>query len=377
MTEEILTRLKAIDPLILNEVVRKDQRSPTFAITEWSVGRLSDKGIMNPDGLWLYRGLGQDQAGRRPWSVVLKILKRQEQEPSPTNMWHWKREVWLAQSGLTERLPGPVRAPLFYKVDETAEGAMLWFEYIENHPQTPWRKDDFVFAAHQIGRWNGAVAASGQLIDEPWLTRAQHQLWYPDADPERDFQNQQNQNFIQGELRKRYEQLWAGRNLFYETLESLPTIFTHFDTQRRNLIIRLGQDSQKELVLLDWAQCGLAPIGTEMYHMVGMSSMFFEWPLSAVRELDTAVFGSYLQGLRVAGCDVDAIQVRLAYTIWITIIFGIPFPNIMALWCSPDFKSFTLQQFGYAEADLFQQWLPMLTYALGCADEVWSILGKR
>lgn len=68
MTETMLEKMKAVDPDILTEVVRKDQDSPAFEISEWSVKQLSDKGAVNSDGLWLFSGNGSDDKGARPWS---------------------------------------------------------------------------------------------------------------------------------------------------------------------------------------------------------------------------------------------------------------------------------------------------------------------
>ena len=63
MAEDLLVRLKAVDPAILTDVVRQDQRSPSFEITEWSVKLLSSQGAINPDGLWLFSGEGCDSRG--------------------------------------------------------------------------------------------------------------------------------------------------------------------------------------------------------------------------------------------------------------------------------------------------------------------------
>jgi hypothetical protein len=54
MAEDMARKLQAIDSAILTDVVRQDQRSPLFEVTGWSVRRLSDKGVTNPDGLWLF-----------------------------------------------------------------------------------------------------------------------------------------------------------------------------------------------------------------------------------------------------------------------------------------------------------------------------------
>ena len=168
MAEDMLSKLKAIDSTILTDVVRQDQRSPLFQITQWSVGRLSGKGVMNPDGLWRFSGEGRDQEGDRSWSVVLKILQRREQEPPLDDLWHWKRELTLVQSGLLERLPGPVKAPRFYRAEETPGGDRLWQEYLEDRrPAQPWGLADYAFAARQLGAWHARCVALPSIPTEP------------------------------------------------------------------------------------------------------------------------------------------------------------------------------------------------------------------
>jgi hypothetical protein len=48
----------------------------------------------------------------------------------------------------------------------------------------------------------------------------------------------------------------------------------------------------------------------------------------------------------------------------------------MALWCTPDFRAYALQQFGFAEEELFREWLPMWSYALDCADKARLLMKK-
>lgn len=376
MGNDIPEKLLTINPEILTEVVRQDQRNPTFEITRWTVQRLSDKGIINPDGLWLFSGEGSDGRQSQRWSVVLKILERPEQEAPPGDRRFWKRELFFVQSGLMERLPGPVKIPRFYRVEETPDGGRIWQEHLVNQRPDPWSLDDYAFAAYQLGLWNGACACRVPLPDEPWLTRRHYQSWYSKANPEQDFQFMLNQKYIFGDLRDRYDRLWSEREMFYSVWETLPQAFSHFDSQRRNLFIRKGSDQQDELVLVDWAVCGLGPLGAELFALVGMSAALFEWSPSELAELDRAAFGSYLQGLEEAGWSGDTNMIRLAYATWITIYFGIVFPNITALWCTPEARSDALQAFGFAEEEAFLKWLPLFHYSLDCADET-RILKKK
>ena len=123
MIEGLEARLQAVDPAILADVVRQDQRSPAFEIADWSFKHLSDEGTAQPDNLWLFSGSGHSGDGPRPWSVVLKLCERPQQEPAPDSRHYWKREPLMAQSGLLERLPGRVRAPRCYRTDEHPDNA--------------------------------------------------------------------------------------------------------------------------------------------------------------------------------------------------------------------------------------------------------------
>lgn len=376
MDDDLSERLKAIDPAILSDVVRQDQGDATFEITDWSVKRLSDKGIRNPDGLWLFSGEGMSGRESKSWSIVLKIIEHSEEEVPPADLWYWKRELLMVQSGLLDRMPGPVKAPRYYKVEETSTGAWIWQEFVQSHRPDPWTIDDYGFAARQLGRWNGAYACGAPLPDQPWLARQYYRSWYSHTNPEVDFQYPLNQKYIHGELRQRYDRLWSDRETFYHALEALPQIFSYMDSQRRNLFIRKDADKEDELVIVDWAICGYGPLGAELYGLIGMSAALMEFPIADLRQLDQAAFASYMQGLVESGWLGDADTVRLAYTAWIAIWFGAVFPNIFALWCTPDFHAFASQQFGIAEEELFLTWLPMFSYSLDCSDECRFLMKK-
>lgn len=56
MADDLFDKLKNIDKAALTRVVQKEQNSQSFELDEWAVRRLSDKGVMHPDGLWLFSG---------------------------------------------------------------------------------------------------------------------------------------------------------------------------------------------------------------------------------------------------------------------------------------------------------------------------------
>lgn len=375
MSGDMLSRLNAIDMAILTEVVRQDQRSPSFEITEWSVRRLSDKGMENPDGLWLFSGEGSDGAVRT-WSVVLKIFERPDEETPQNERGYWRREVLLAQSGLLEQLPGPVRAPRFYRTDEYPDSAWLWMEHITDQQSGSWTLEQYSFAARQLGHWNGACLAKMRLFDQPWLARRHYVSWLTLVNVENDWQFPLNQTHISAEFRGRYEQLWADREVFFNIMEALPQVFSHFDTQRRNLFICSDQTGKDHLVAVDWALCGIGPLGAELNGLVADSGIMLEYSPSDLPALDTVAFPSYLRGLQQAGWVGEIDLVRLGYIAWRAIYYGLVFPAWVAWWCSDEHAPFASQMYGLSREELFWKLLPLLEFSLDGGDEARQLMKK-
>jgi hypothetical protein len=376
MADDMLSRLQAVDPAALADVVKQDQRSHAFEITDWTVGRLSEKGVINPGGLWIYSGQGHDDGGIRPWSVVVKTLNRQNDEPPVSDMWYWKREFWVALSRLPERLPGPVVGPRYYRADETPDGAWIWMEKVEDHRPGRWTLDDYTFAARQIGRWNAVCLAENQPTDEPWLARGHYRSFLGWIDEPGVWKFPLNLKYISAENRARHERLWAEREALFQFLDNMPLSFSHLDCFRRNLFIRPGPDHSDELVVVDWAQPGWAPLGAELSNLAGISSVLLEWPPARFDELEAAVYESYLQGLRHAGWAGNPDWVRLGYTAWLAAWVGCVMPGALAHWCRAERRGDALRSFGAAEEDLFAQMLPMVEFTLDRADEAQMLMKK-
>ncbi|HZM24282.1 MAG TPA: hypothetical protein VFC02_21235 [Anaerolineales bacterium] len=374
MNKSLLEQLKSIDPAILTEIVQQDQNDASFQITNWIVRRLSDKGIANPDGLWLFSGQGTGARGIRPWSVVLKILSRQKDELPLQHLWHWKREFSLAQSGLTANLP--VKAPRFYGWEEMPEGARIWMEHVEDSHPRKWTLDEYAFAAYQLGKWNSTYLTGTPLPNEAWLTRQHYRSWLAGLNTEEAWEFSLNRKHISKEARTRHTVLWDKRETFFSVLENLPQVFSHFDSQRRNLLIRKGKYQHNELIAIDWQQCGIGAIGTELNWLIGLSSLLLEWAPSKVITLDKAAFQGYVQGLQEGGWFGNIESVRLGYVAMLAVFVGCAFPSVATFWCSPENQGFTSQIFGIAGEEFFLETLPVLHYELDCGDEAQILMKK-
>lgn len=373
MIEDILDRLQHIHLDVLTSVVRQDQRRASLIVTDWIVQPLSDKGIINPGGLWSLDGHARDAHDTCAWSLVIKILRRPQHEQSPSDPWYWRREVDFAQSAFASRLLGIIRSPRFYRIDEHHDGVWIWMERVRQSSSGAWTPDDVRRTAHALGRWNGTCLAQIGRPTEPWLAR-QHYLTVMNDSTAEDWAFPLNQKYLSPSLRTRHTQLLDERERFSHALEQLPHTFGHLDAQCRNVLLREGAAGQPEVVLIDWADCGVAPLGAELNALVGTSSLVFGWPPAQVRELDQIAFASYLDGLAASGWAGDVRQVRLGYVGWCALYYGRIFPGFFRYWCKPGNRSFAAQQFGVAEEELYVQWLPFLGYVLECVDEAQALI---
>ena len=93
-------------------------------------------------------------------------------------------------------------------------------------------------------------------------------------------------------------------------LEALPRAGCHLDVWASNAARR----PDGTVALFDWSFSGDGARGEDIGNQVpdGVFDLF--WPAERMAELETAVFGAYLDGLRQAGWDGDHREVRLAMT---------------------------------------------------------------
>jgi hypothetical protein len=367
--------IRSIDPAYLIKIVRKDLYSPHLTITDWTVRRLSDKGIKNPDGLWLVSGQGMDENGYHPWSVVVKIMNYPDGNRPTTAEWEGQRELLVAQTGFTNYLPGPLKAPRFYDVQETLESAWLWMEHIQTNCPN-WGLEEYAFAARQIGRWNAAYLTGTPLPTESWLARQHYLGWLEWVDNQVAYNYPLNQKLITKRAHLRQEQLWVERESFYNWLERLPQVFSHFDLQRRNLFLRTRSDGQDELTAVDWSVCGIGPIGAELNSLIGTTAILLEWPISTLTRLEEVTFDSYIEGLRQANWFGDSDLVLLGYTAWLSVWFGCVLPSALSFWTTEEARPIAIQQFGIAGEELQQAYMPLLDFILDRADMARQVASK-
>lgn len=369
MSHAIPEQLQRLDPVLVTDVVRQDQCSATFAIATWQVERLSDKGIMNPDGLFRVFGHGQGDAGIKSWSVVLKVFSQPNHTIEPDNLWYWKREVDAVQSDMFATLPSAIGAPRFYGATPQPGSVLLWMEHVTDAVIGPWQLEHCVLAAHQLGRFNAAYLQRNELPMASWLCRGHARTWAEGLPPHDAWTDPTVRRFFSYSLHKQATRLWTERDRFYAVLDGLPQVFSHFDFQRRNLFLRYQTSGRREVVAVDWAQCGIGPIGGDLYSLVGSSAAMLEWPPVQLGALDHATFSAYVRGLEAGGWQGDVRLARVGYTTWMALQWGMALPAAAAFWFAEPMAARAVRQFGHPVAELAVAWSLLCDFALTCADE--------
>jgi len=372
---------KAIDPDFFSEVVRQDLESPEFEVGEWEVTPISHVKVINTTGgLFCFNGKGWDSRRMRPWSVVLKIVKRPEGEGEEIQEWgYWRRELLAYQSGLLTGLPEGIGAPRCYGVCEHANDGWIWMENIHEDNRLNWDLAHFERAARQLGRFAGAYLVGTPLPNQTWLCRSLFRSIFADGEwwarfinpdsPNNAWQRPIVQKAFPEPLRTRVLQIWAEKWRYIGANERLPQVFCHNDAHRRNLMIRPGANGPEKLIAIDWAFCGPGGIGNDLGELVGTSLSYFEVEPADSEDLETAVLAGYMAGLTAAGWDGDARLARLGYLISLALWWGATLPCATAITLTEEVGVNVAAKYGRPAEAVLPGWVSLAGFALDRADE--------
>lgn len=88
-------------------------------------------------------------------------------------------------------------------------------------------------------------------------------------------------------------------------------------------MLRSAASGADELVAIDWSFVGLGKVGQEIATTTTGALEFLEVLVANARELDQAIFGEYMAGLRETGWEGDLRLARFGYTVTAALTFGL------------------------------------------------------
>ena len=248
--------------------------------------------------------------------VVKRIGRRTEGVPrhwlpseDPRHWNYWQREVLVYAEGLPERLR--LGAPDVVAIDRRDDGSVdVVLEDVEGRGAAELTLDDLAATAAALGRSQGHPVPRA---DDDWLSRGflrayttakpyDRSLLYDDgawADP-------LVATHFAG-LRDRLVELHEQRDWYFGVIERAEPTVCHLDCWMNNVLRR----PDGRVAFVDWAFVGEGARGEDPSNLVIDSVMDLLWPIDRLRDLDTAVYEAYLDGLREAGWEGDERRIRL------------------------------------------------------------------
>jgi Phosphotransferase enzyme family len=239
---------------------------------------------------------------------------------------------------------------------------------------TRWRGEDFRRAAHAAGRSAGAFLTGRPLPDEPWLVRgflrsllADGGFWSTTMDAETgDAWRSPLAQAFGAATRERVLRIWADRDALLSTLDALPQVFGHGDFHHRNLLLPSGDS---ELLALDWAFCGPAPLGSELADLISLAPWFCDVEMDDFPALEQLAFAGYEEGAHAAGWEGDARLVRLGYATAVALRLGACMPGWAAEMLGPEDAPSSEVLYGRPADAILATWIALEEVCLDLADE--------
>jgi hypothetical protein len=308
-----------VDSAYLVSVLQRALGAQVVHVGEWGEHELKG-GLEYGSAIRRLQGSAVADGEDCSWSLVLKTIQPDLQFDDSQGYRYWKRETQAYRSGLLQELPGQVTAPCCYDIREQSDRSVwIWLEDIQDEQEHPWSIERYARVARHLGQFNGAYLAGRPVPNDAWVAHDWLRKYLDHAAPMIDLIRQNPahptvRSMLPGIALPLTLAFWDERTRMLDVLDKLPQTFCHQDAFGRNLFYR-----REQVVALDWGYAGIAPVGTELAPLIGAAFGLARFPSSQAKELDQACFEGYLEGLRQAGWAPDPRQVRVGYTLTVTL----------------------------------------------------------
>ena len=383
MLNELDTSLQSIDSATLTPLVRGSLGSETAEVINWEIHQVHGGGTHA--GVYRLSGDAHDGGETITWSLILKVIQRQPDRDDPLSPFYWKRQVLAYQSGILEDLPGGLVAARCFDIVEYPDGVCwLWLEEVKDEIGVIWPLEHYGIVARHLGQFNGAFLVGRPLPSEPWLSKGWlRSLIARDAVATGIAQLRNSLEYplvhyvYPPDVAEGFLRLWAGRDTFLDTIDSLPQAFCHLDAFKRNLFSRQSDHGVRDTVAIDWAFAGTGAVGEELVPLVTGSLYYRAVEWDKALELDNLVFDGYLEGLHDAGWRGDPRAVRFGYVTASALRYGLGYIR----WCvsallDEDVRTQETQVVGCSVEELVDDMAKCSCFLFTLAEEAQGLLDK-
>jgi hypothetical protein len=346
-------------------------------LIDWHVLPVPYTSFLSGRTLRLYSGTALTEGQLIPWRLILKVIRPPDGGRTfvPDDQF-WAREVDVYRSGLLDQLPGNLRAPRAVQIATDANGAhWLWLEHVTDLYDRHWPLAAFGLAARHLGRFNGAYLTSRQIPTFSWLMPnwadgsvepARLAACLPVL--EQLLSDQRVRSAFPTPIAARACRLLSNQQRLVAILTDLPQALCHHDAAQANLVASRWADGEIETVAIDWESIGPGAIGADLASLVFGTMRRGDFDSNGADDLDRVAFVGYLNGLRDAGWDGPAQQVRLGYTAAISLRWSLLFSALRAV-VDEAARHKAADDWRMPPDQLLRQWISLSRFLLDRADE--------
>jgi Phosphotransferase enzyme family len=369
-----------LDARLVTEMVAVVLDGPAVDVGDWSVTPLGG-GVSQvlgiSEGVSRLEGVATSGGEARPWSLILKVLRRAPDHDDPADWDYWKREELAYGAGLLADLPPGLDTPRCFGITQFDEDRIgLWLEDVHERGPARWPLDRFGIAARHLGRFNGAYVAGLEPPAWPWLSHGRIREWLARGEPAiPDLVTLSHgpigRAWWTDETVAHAQRLWPDRDRLLLALDGLPRCLCHHDAFRRNLIAGGDPGGRASTTAVDWVGIGIGAVGEDLATMVAVSLQFLDVDIVDAVELDRIAFEGYVAGLRDAGAMIDERRVRLGYSTAATLLLGLGGAGGWLLWLTADNDRPKAAEviIGRPIDEILSQWRGLQPFLLDLGDE--------
>lgn len=300
---------------ILKDCVSKIVGEKMITIKQVDVESIAGHSInFITDGIFRLSGTAYIQEKEVPWSLVIKIIKRAEEEKNnPMHHNYWKREALVNQTNILNAFADVFYVPQCYKVEEKENGTVwLWMEEIKQNNQLDWSEEDFAFIARQLGIFNGIYLNKKIVHNEPWICQQWLKSWVDGCtkyavNPEQYYPLVQDIGIKH--LYFDYVNLHKDIHTIFQSLQRLPQVLAHQDLSIQNMFLQ----DKKQWTLIDWQFLSISAIGEDLGKLFGVALSQQNIPYDQGVYYENLLFKNYLDGLKQGGWNGNEDEARYGF----------------------------------------------------------------